>query len=266
MNFNKRANAPEINPYYTYYNPFYNSGNGLPNCTCYAYGRAYEVWEDKPNLSLGNAKTFWNYNIDNNIYNYGQEPKEYSIKVYNGTMTNEHGDTYGHVEFVESVNEDYHIVTGSSWSPDPSHCEYWYTDTYPNDNSDTHGHGEVLGYIYILEPMTKGGVDVVWSYEQARKVTNALYNGLLGREYTDGENYELIEGLKYDLTRIQAFDSVRDSMEYERRNVINDCYLVMRGTTPTSDEFHNWFDSDLTNNEIINAILYSDEFNEKYGV
>lgn len=54
--FVPRTSAPTSdNSYYYGLNPFYKSGYGMPNCTAYAYGRAYEILGSKPNLSTGNA-------------------------------------------------------------------------------------------------------------------------------------------------------------------------------------------------------------------
>ena len=91
-----------------------------------------------------------------------------------------------------------------------------------------------------------------------------MYNGLLFREYNSGENEEIVHGLEYNMTRIEAFDSIRSSEEHEKVALIVDCYLVMRGELPTPEEVSNWmiYDSD----DIKRGILYSDEFDCRYGV
>ena len=94
--------------YYTTSNPFYLSGYGLPNCTCFAWGRAYEVMGVRPDLSRGNADSFWSYNQTHNSYPCGQEPRAHSIACWNG------GD--GHVAFVESVSGDTVYISQSSWN------------------------------------------------------------------------------------------------------------------------------------------------------
>lgn len=51
-------------PYWYSMNPFYIYGYGLPNCTCYAWGRFFENSDTnheydpsrQPTLSLGNAR------------------------------------------------------------------------------------------------------------------------------------------------------------------------------------------------------------------
>ena len=60
--FVKRTTAPEeSNSYYYANNPFYQSGYGLPNCTCYAWGRFYELTGERPKLSTSDAENWFGY-------------------------------------------------------------------------------------------------------------------------------------------------------------------------------------------------------------
>lgn len=102
-----------------------------------------------------------------------------------------------------------------------------------------------------------------WSREQALAVTGGLYQGLLFRGY-DEQNEGIVHGLEYDMTRIQAFDSIRNSEEHKKKSLIIDCYLVMRGSLPSDEEVEFWFHQ--SEDEIKQGILYSDDFNNKYGV
>ena len=103
-----------------------------------------------------------------------------------------------------------------------------------------------------------------WSRGQAEEVTGGMYNGLLFREYNSGENEEIVHGLEYNMTRIEAFDSIRSSEEHEKVALIVDCYLVMRGELPTPEEVSNWMS--YNSDDIKRGILYSDEFSNRYGV
>ena len=55
------------NPYYNSRNPFYQAGYGMPNCTCYAWGRFWENadingdFSNRPLLSTGNADSWFNH-------------------------------------------------------------------------------------------------------------------------------------------------------------------------------------------------------------
>lgn len=110
------------NPYYYSRNPFYTSGNGLPNCTCYAWGRFWEVadidrdFSNRPTLCTANANDWYNYNDG---YERGQEPRLGAIACFYGGPFS--GD--GHVAVVEQINEDGTIITSNSaWNG-----EYFYT-------------------------------------------------------------------------------------------------------------------------------------------
>lgn len=56
--FTARLSAPAYSNKYYFngnYNVFYASGYGMPNCTAYAYGRAYEILGKEPKLSWASA-------------------------------------------------------------------------------------------------------------------------------------------------------------------------------------------------------------------
>ena len=112
------------NPYWYSENPFYQAGYGLPNCTCYAWGRAYEITGKRPTLSTGNANEWWSYTQDG--YERGQTAKLGSIICYDG-------GTYGtgHVGVVEQINDDGSIVTSNS----NYGAEYFITYNLPSDYS-----------------------------------------------------------------------------------------------------------------------------------
>lgn len=108
------------------------------------------------------------------------------------------------------------------------------------------------------------GNNGTWTHEQSEHVVSALYDGLLLRGYTSGENEALVNTLATEWTRIQAFDDLRDSDEYKKKHLIIDCYMVMRGSAPSGEELNDWMKQD--EDAIKHGILYSDEFNNKFGV
>ena len=107
-------------------NPFYNIGYGLPNCTCYAWGRFWEIAngdsDKRPRLSLGNAEDWYNYNDG---YDRGSTPALGSVVCFrDGPYSGN-----GHVAIVEEIDsEDGSIVTSNSaWD-----STYFYTQRlYP---------------------------------------------------------------------------------------------------------------------------------------
>lgn len=99
------------NPMWYADNPFYQAGYGMPNCTCYCWGRRYEITGNPPNTSLGNADTWFNYAVAQG-QKTGREPQVGGIMCwsYTGSMA----PVGGHVGIVEVVNEDGSIITSNS--------------------------------------------------------------------------------------------------------------------------------------------------------
>lgn len=110
--FVKRTSAPdESNAYYYSDNVFYKSGYGLPNCTCYAWGRWYELTGSKPNLCTQDAENWYSYNDG---YSRGQTPKLGAVIVWAKGEVGDDSDGAGHVAIVEQINADGSIVTSNS--------------------------------------------------------------------------------------------------------------------------------------------------------
>ena len=81
--YSPRPSAPASTNkyYYSDLNVFYKYGYGMPNCTAYAYGRAYEILKTEPKLSWGNAEQWYGYNKSNGYYSYGKTPKLGAIEI-----------------------------------------------------------------------------------------------------------------------------------------------------------------------------------------
>lgn len=105
----------------------------------------------------------------------------------------------------------------------------------------------------------------VWSYETSERVVSGMYEGLLLRGYSSGENDSLVNTLATEWTRVQTFDDLRNSDEYKKKHLIIDCYMVMRGSAPSDEELNDWMQVE-SEEDIKNGILYSDEFNNRYNV
>lgn len=95
------------NAYWYASNPFYQSGYGLPNCTCYAWGRTYEITGSRPKLSLGNANEWWSFHDG---YARGQTPKLGAVMVF-GTRI---GESPGHVAVVEQIDGSNNVIASQS--------------------------------------------------------------------------------------------------------------------------------------------------------
>ena len=129
------------NPYWYSNNPFYNAGYGLPNCTCYAWGRFWEIAggdpDKRPNLSTGNAEDWYNYSDG---YERGSTPKlGATLCLADGPYSG-----VGHVCVVEEINQDGSIVCSNSAYSGP----YFYLTTlYPPNYLPEAGY-VFQGFIY----------------------------------------------------------------------------------------------------------------------
>lgn len=141
--FSPRYEAPSYdNPYYySSKNIFYSAGYGMPNCTAYAFGRAYEILGYEPSLSHSNAQDWYGYNMNGGYYNYGQTPKVGAIACWSY-------DGGGHVAVVESIDGDSVTYSNSAWSGTNFYLTY---GSVSNPGSGGNSWWNFQGYIYILD-------------------------------------------------------------------------------------------------------------------
>lgn len=128
--------------YYSNKNIFYSIGYGMPNCTAYAWGRAYELLKTAPKLSVDSAYFWWDYNKTHNYYPSGSTPKLGAIACWD----NPYG---GHVAVVEQITSTKITLSHSEWAG---------RTFYLTEFSPSHKNGGVnssnwtfQGYIYILD-------------------------------------------------------------------------------------------------------------------
>ncbi len=131
------------NPYYfSMMNAFEATGYfGMPNCTAYAWGRAYEYYGTRPGLSTFNAGEWWTDNINWGVYEYGSEPRVGAVAVWDKWDQDE-----GHVAFVEAIDGDNIVISESAWQG-----VMFRTRTIKKDSSNylSGGTYRFLGYIYV---------------------------------------------------------------------------------------------------------------------
>lgn len=182
--FAQRTEAPSAdNTYYYANNPFYKSGYGLPNCTCYAFGRFWEVkGGDIPSLSWGNAEEWYGHTSDG--YERGQTPKLGAVICWRKGVAGDSSDGAGHVEVVEAINEDGTIITSGS-----AYNGFMFRrKTRANDGNWGGGSAYTLqGFIY--NPVTFDGSgstvgrsnsETIWNYFITRIGNPYGVAGLLG--------------------------------------------------------------------------------------
>ena len=128
--------------FYGYDNPF--PAKGI-NCTWYAWGRAYELLGYSPNLSRGDARTWWQYNINTNAFPRGYEPRVGAIACWSyGTL--------GHVAVVEKIENGIVYTSSSSIGYDPEHPIPWKNGAYPFRYGVMENIKGFQGYIYVYSP------------------------------------------------------------------------------------------------------------------
>ena len=97
-------------------NPFYQAGYGMPNCTCYAWGRFWEIGDpgdtgaNRPTLPTGNAGTWFGDVVASGDYLTGQTPALGAVICFS--------DNYGgagHVAIVEEITPNGITCSNSAW-------------------------------------------------------------------------------------------------------------------------------------------------------
>ncbi len=141
LTFTPRFEEPSYdNPYYnSTLNVFSAAGYGLPNCTAYAWGRAYEITGVRPKLSTGNAENWFPYNQSTGAYDYGWTPRLGAIACW------AYPGGGGHVAVVEQIDSDgtmylsnspsFYITEANIYDSNPGGSSWWIFQ----------------GYIYVID-------------------------------------------------------------------------------------------------------------------
>lgn len=179
-----RMHAPKKdNPYYySDKNIFYKYGYGMPNCTAYAWGRAYEILGKEPKLCIYDAYEWFDYNKENEIYAYGQTPKLGAIACYKYI-----GYNSGHVAVVEKITDNTIYYSNSAFSGQ----EFYINSSSIDDPTEALPNSQFLGYIYIGEYYA--GNDNVSEY----RITSD--NGVNMRAGA-GTSYKIVGAIPYNKT------------------------------------------------------------------
>ena len=150
MAYVPRLNDDGIRGNYKWYsrNPFYSDGYGLPNCTCYAWGRFWEIGDpnntgaNRPHLPLSNGNQWYGQVV-------GYQKNSYTPKL--GSVVCFGGASPGHVAIVEEIRDNGNtiVTSNSDWKG-----EFFYTETLRrrSDGKFRHPHRSKLylsqGFIY----------------------------------------------------------------------------------------------------------------------
>ena len=143
VTYTPRLTAPsKSDSHYYSGNIFYQCGYGMPNCTCYAFGRAWELLGSEPRVSHGNAGSWYFYNKKYGYYAYGSTPKLGAIACWD-----RYDENRGHVAVVEKINSDGTVTLSESHYQGTN----FTTKIMKADGSNYLTNYRFLGYIYILE-------------------------------------------------------------------------------------------------------------------
>ena len=154
------------NPMWYSSNPFYNSGWGLPNCTCYAWGRFWEIAGGPNGGNLPNGPTtICPYDAEywyawNDGYTRGSTPQLGAICCYaDGDFSG-----LGHVCVVEEIYSN-----GSFLVSESALNGYYFRASHTVAANGDYGYGNYTfqGFIYNPYVTTSGGNFKWW---MARKL------------------------------------------------------------------------------------------------
>ena len=125
-------------------NPFHATGTyKMPNCTCYCYGRVWEINGVEPKgLCLRNAKYWYN---ESTGFEKGTEPRIGAIMCFDGTT--------GHVAIVEEVKTNGDVVISQS----NFGGEFFYTVTLKKSANYNNYFTNVkfMGFLYTYKEEVK---------------------------------------------------------------------------------------------------------------
>lgn len=137
-------------------NPFYIAGFGLPNCTCYAWGRFWEIsdladetkdYSDKPTLPTSDAGQWFNQVTG---YETGSTPKLGAVICWSDSTGGA-----GHVGIVEEIKENGDIIVSQSgWE-----SAYFWTSTIKKEDGYSYNYFIFQGFIYNPHVTSSSGGD-----------------------------------------------------------------------------------------------------------
>ena len=168
------------NPKWYSENVFYNGGYGMPNCTCYAWGRFWEESNDdltslanKPtDLPTGDGGQWWDQNLISGAYPSGQIPKLGAVICFS-----DNNGGAGHVAVVEEIDSNGNLRTSNSaWGG-----TYFWIDTVNASSGYNWDHYTFQGFIYnphLEEPISSKQNKFPWVL-YARKLRERRNGGIL---------------------------------------------------------------------------------------
>ena len=258
-NYTPRTEAPSTsNTYYYADNPFYQSGYGLPNCTCYAWGRFWEIGGSRPTLSTRDAELWWGNTADG--YERGQTPRLGAVACWRRGSVDTDDDGAGHVAIVESINGDTITTSNSAYN-----STLFYTKTLTKSDGWTWNSDYVFqGFIYHPS-VGQSSTTLEWIVgNRALKQSEMENNAAIIRNYLVNEGWTLnaIAGLLGNMEHESTINPQRwQSGDYG--NMSGGFGLVQ--WTPAS-KYIEWAGSDweTNHNKQLQRLIWEMNNNEQY--
>ena len=258
--YKPRLTAPEeTNVWFYANNPFYIAGYGMPNCTCYAWGRIAELLQASPRLSTRNAENWWSH-ADN--YNRGTVPKLGAVICWRKGAAGDSSDGAGHVAVVEQINADGSFLTSNSgWN-----SSMFWLQTIPADGSLS---GYVFqGFIYPLEAETLTWISGNRYLTAAEQQNNAkiIYRYLYAKGWTRNAVAALLGNMEVESTiNPGIWESLASSPEsYYENHGRYPGYGLVQWTPHT--KYTDWAGSDwkTNHNKQLERLIYELENGLQY--
>lgn len=230
MKFIKRTNAPvREDAHYYSDNIFFQSGYGLPNCTCYAWGRWYELLNEKPKLCINNAKDWYNFNDG---YARSQEPKVGAVACYDGGQ-------YGHVAIVEEIYSDGTMLISES----DYVSKILFRTRVIGQHADAYNGYKLLGFIVLPIEFEEDKKD-----ETPKTIDELAQEVIAGKWDVEPERSRKLTEAGYDAKAVQ--DKVNEIYGIKPVEVpavedtikVGDKVKVLNAIQYTGETFKTWFD------------------------
>lgn len=176
--FSPRTSAPSKSNeyYYSNKNIFFQYGYGMPNCTAYAYGRAYEILKSEPKLCRYNAYEWYDYNKNGKYYDYGSTPKLGAIACWSYSGS-------GHVAVVEKIENGVITFSNSAYGG----SNFYLTTAKTSDSNPGQSGWNFQGYIYI------------GNFEQTTTTASTAKTGIYTVKVDDSLNMRSGAGTSYSI-------------------------------------------------------------------
>lgn len=153
------------NPKWYDLNPFYPRYQ-LPNCTCYAWGRWWEIndpngYSRRPTLNTaGNAKAWWGNNISR--FEHGQTPQLGAIICFAPAAGSNRN---GHVAVVEEIDGNRIRTSNSDWLG-----TFFYTEWLTPDTNGKYHHSVYTSQGFLYNPYVDLTPEQTPQQEAAKKL------------------------------------------------------------------------------------------------